>query len=408
MSQELYDVIVVGGGASGMIAAVEAASYHDKVLLVEKADKLGRKVAASGNGRCNLMNRSSLRYYGDSWFAREVFAHCPPAELESTWYKYGLILAENADARVYPVTYHSSTVLDTLKIFLDRYGVRILYGTEVKAVHPGPNGFTVDHTANYPLCGKRIILATGGPAQPKLGGNRDGVRMLEELGYTSYPYVPALCPVCTDTRSVSGLAGIRCNARVRLLSGKQSLHEERGEVLFTEYGISGICVMQCARFIPAVPGCSIELDMAESLLPDGHSLNDELFRRRDIFRMERSEKLLTGMLVPKLAFAVMKQAGMPLRGETVQSLTDEDVRRIGYTMTHYRLQVTGTRGFDYAQAAAGGIACRHFNPATMESVITSGLHATGELLNIDGDCGGYNLMFAFATGILAGRNGRCA
>ena len=148
--------------------------------------------------------------------------------------------------------------------------------------------------------------------------------------------------------------------------------------------------------------------MAESLLPDGHSLNDELFRRRDIFRTERLEKLLTGMLVPKLAFAVMKQAGMPLRGETVQSLTDEDVRRIGYTMTHYRLQVTGTRGFDYAQAAAGGIACRHFNPATMESVITSGLHATGELLNIDGDCGGYNLMFAFATGILAGRNGRCA
>ena len=184
-----------------------------------------------------------------------------------------------------------------------------------------------------------------------------------------------------------------------------SLLRKKGEVLFTDYGISGICAMQCARFVNGQE-CSLHIDLTGDLFSDREKMIDTLRKRRKRFERFSPEHILNGILVPKLSFAVLKQAGITLRGRTAGSLTDEEISRTAETLRDYSLRITETRGFTEAQVSAGGVDCAAFDPSTMESSIVPGLYAAGEVLNVDGDCGGFNLMFATATGLLAGKNGR--
>ena len=197
---------------------------------------------------------------------------------------------------------------------------------------------------------------------------------------------------------------MRCN--ISLFDRKHSLlQRKKGEVLFTEYGISGICAMQCARFIEE-SGCVAELDLISRVFPDKTDLMSYLKRRRKDVSFLQPEHILTGFLLPKLSFAVMKQAGIDMHKRLAGNLTDDELHAIANRLYRYTLPITGVRGLEDAQVTAGGADCNEFDPRTMESRIESGLYAAGEILNVDGDCGGFNLMFAFSSGILAGLNGR--
>ena len=402
--QFMQRVIVIGGGASGMAAAISAAECGDHVLLVEKSPRLGRKVAASGNGRCNLMNAGANRYYGDADFAAAVLEHCSRTDLIRFWRRYGLLLTEESEGRIYPNAMKSDAVLQALKSGLHKHLVDIHLQESVLHVQPRASGFRI-RTDQSAYEAERVIVATGGLAQQKLGGSGDGYQFLTRLGHELIPPQPALVPLRTDPKSVAGLAGIRVRAGVRLLLDDRLLHQESGEVLFTETGVSGICIMQCGRFIQ--PGCVLELDFTPQRIYPDPSDFDQVWRHRlNCFQEESPLDLLNGIVLPKLSFAICKQAGIPLRGETVSQLTPDQISRIRYSFEHYCLQVTGSCGFDQAQVTAGGILCRGFTSDTLRSLDIPGLHAVGEVLNVDGDCGGFNLMFAFASGILAGRNGR--
>ncbi len=397
-------VCVIGGGASGMAAAIASAEQGDQVILLEKSNRLGMKVSASGNGRCNLMNTGDLRYQGDSDFAHLVMEHCGPSDQRSFWKKYGLLLREESDGRVYPCTLHSSSVLDSLKLGLRMNHAEIRLQEEVTGLSVQSSRFKITSTSGR-LEADRVILSTGGPAQPKLGGNQQGACFLSSLGHPLISFRPALCPILTDDRSISGLSGLRVRCTVRLIRGNQIIRTECGEVIFTDNGISGICVMQCAQFCETASD-ELELDLAPSEWTTEGDLMSALQERRKRFSFFPPETLLQGVLMPRLGYAVLKQARIPLRGETAGQLGYSDLKQIAYTLRHYRLKPRKIAGFDHAQASAGGADCRYFSPLTMESNLIPGLHVTGELLNVDGDCGGYNLMFAFASGLLAGWNGR--
>lgn len=396
-----YDVLVVGGGASGMAAAIAAARRGKKTLLLERCDRLGRKVLASGNGRCNLMNTGVPRYYGEVEFARRVLKNCPPSVIRLFFRELGLMLTETPEGLVYPLTMMASSVFSALQQGLHLSGAELMTGSTVTHCFPERTRFRVDTLQGEHYVTDELILTCGGMAQPKLGGTPRGYDLLRVLGHHVVSPFPALTPLETDAKSISGLSGIRVHCGVSLLAGELLLHREEGEVLFTDYGVSGICVMQCARFTQGEQ-THLELDLLSRAFDSREKALQELKERRERFASLSPVSLLEGILCARLAYAVLKQAGLALRGETAGTVSDRDLEVILDTASRYRLEVTGTRGIDYAQVTAGGGLCSEFDPDTMESRLHPGLRAAGELLNVDGDCGGFNLMFAFASGLLAG------
>ena len=401
-----YDVIVVGGGASGLLASVTAAECGDKVLLLEAADRIGRKIAASGNGRCNLMNRKNAIYYGDTDFAKAIMGHMGAKKQTEFWIEHGLFLKEDEYGRTYPTSDLSSSVLDIIKIHLKKDDVAIHCGERVNRISGNKqNGFTVTSN-NGSYKGKRIIVSCGGKASKSLGGCDDGYQFMTGFGHAVTDLRPALTQIRTDPVSISGLKGIRQNGvEVSVSRNGNLIHRENGEILFTEYGISGICVMQCARF--AQKGDQLCISFSSSLgFNDTNECENALRRKRNLFADGKPAELLNGWLTPKLGYAVCKKAGIDVTKESIALLTEIDLHQIAEALENYPLTVEGTQGFETAQVTAGGLDCSEFDSHTMESKLVPGIHCTGETLNVDGDCGGFNLMFAFATGILAGRNGR--
>lgn len=403
----IYDLAIIGGGAAGLAACAAASRLGDRVIILEGASSVGRKILASGNGRCNLMNTGALRYYGSPLFAESVLSRCGAAEQTRFWKSIGLAVSEEDDGRVYPCTFQAASVLDVLKREIGSRQAEISLNTRVCICYRETTDCFVLETENgRKIRSRRILVAAGGTAALKPGSAESGYGILKRFGHTIHPVFPALVPVETDSRSISGLSGIRIRCIVTLTdSAGTELHREAGEVLFTDTGVSGICVMQCARFIHG-EGCRLELDMADRLFPDDAELADELLRRIRRYPDTDAKTMLIGLVPSRISYAVMKQAGIPLRGEKLGEISREVIPALIDAMRHYRITVTGTRGMENAQVTAGGAACDEFRPDTLESVIVPGLHAAGEILDVDGDCGGFNLMFAFGSGILAGLNGR--
>lgn len=397
------DVIVIGAGASGMAAAIKAAERHKNTLLLEKSSKLGRKILASGNGRCNLMNSGIPRYYGDAEFAEQVLKRCSAGDIVRFFRQYGLMITEENEGRMYPFTFQSFSVVSVLKNAMHLTGVSLISDFSVHSIRREKNEFAVRNENGDILRSKELIIACGGSAQPQLGGTSDGYRILKSFGHSIIPVFPSLVPLETDQKSISGLAGIRAHCTISLLDGNHMLHSEKGEILFTEYGVSGICVMQCARFTEG-RRTQMEICFMDGIFHDNRELTEELCRRQALFSDLSPVCLFDGILHERIAYAILKQAGIALRGETSGDLTDRNIQSIAETAFHYKIGITGTRGFQYAQVTAGGADCREFDPMTMESRIVPGLYAAGEVLNVDGDCGGFNLMFAFSSGILAGQS----
>ena len=400
----MTDLAIIGGGAAGLAAAVTAHECGDRVTIFEQGNTIGRKIAASGNGRCNLMNSGTPRFYGDAAFAEKVLGHCPQKRLTRYWRYLGIYLNEETEGRMYPSTFRSGTVNDAYRIRLKSVGTTVLLQTRISEIRKEGKIFRI-FSDDREYTASRVLIACGGAASPKLGGNDSGYRLLRSFGHNVISPAPALCPLKTDAKSICGLAGIRvkCRASLKDVNGK-TLRSEQGEALFTENGISGICIMQLSRFASA--GSRIELDLLHRVFSDQDELCKELLKRQEYTEMFAPETLLSSILAPKLSYAVLKQAGIEMKNRKAGDLTPGEIRTIADRCRKYTVYVAGSCGLEEAQVTAGGADCTMFDPETMQSSLVDGLFAAGEVLNVDGDCGGYNLMFATASGILAGLNGR--
>ena len=398
-------LIVIGGGAAGMAAAIAAASCGDRVTLLERMDRVGKKILATGNGRCNLMNTGAHRFPGGQAMAEAVLARCGAEEQTRFWHHLGLRMRQEDGGRVYPVSGMASTVLDTMRFSLDALGVETVTSIHVTGVFKARQGWTV-MAGDQKWKADRVIVAGGGCAQPKLGSDGSAWALLTNLGHRMVPIKPALTQVITDTAPIKGLSGIRVRTNVSITDQKSVKYAESGELLFADYGVSGVCVMQCARY--AAPGDVLHIDLTKALgFADAEELRLELQRRKVQWGRARSmEELLTGLCMPKLAQLLLQSVGITGVKWTCADLRDDLLNRLVAKIADFTLTIKGVKGFDSAQVTAGGLAVEEFNWETMESRIAAGIHAAGEVLDVDGDCGGYNLMFAFGSGILAGLNGR--
>ena len=419
-------VIVIGCGAAGAAAAIAAAQAGHRVTVLDRNRKPLKKLGVTGNGRGNLLNRGELRYYGDSDFALRVLEHMSRPAVEEFLQNAGVSLTEEDEGRVYPACYQASAAVDALLAQMDALGVERRQNVRVTALHRENGGFRLEGVESVygeekskkngkvkkgelleerPVCfqADRVIAAFGGAAAPAHGTDGTAYGLLIGLGHTLHTPRPALCPLVTAAPIPEKLAGQRVRAKLTLLDGAgKLLDQRRGELLFTADGVSGIAAMQLARSVR--PGCVLSIDLTEALTGAAVTDLDAWLQERLIKLAGRSaSQFFTGAAVPALADEIFRQAQLPQGGVRISEWSVGEVRALGRAIRDFRLVLSGVRGFEAAQVTAGGISASEFDPATMESRLIHGLYAAGELLDADGDCGGYNLLFAFATGLLAGQ-----
>lgn len=394
---------IIGAGASGMAAAITAARLGAAVTVLERGPRAGRKLLATGNGRCNITNAfaSPGQYASSSPKTLEkMLANASPKEIRQFFDSLGLPTREEEEGRVYPRCNLAGAVVDALRLSMAELGVTLRPDCEVSSVRREKRGFGVSLISGESLFFDRLIVAAGGQAAEKNGGTGDGVNLLRTLGHRIEPVGPALSPLCTETEPIRALKGIRAGCGLSAVSGGRLLRREQGEILFTEFGLSGIAAMQLSTPAARAKGpVSVVLDF----FPDQEesALRDYLLNRREAFPRRPLPEWLAGLLHRRIAEALYRRCGLSL-SKLSGSLTDAEISGLAACMKGFSLRCTGVRPLPFSQATAGGAALEQFAPETMESLLVPGLCAAGEVLDAVGDCGGFNLHWAWVTGITAG------
>ena len=394
-------ILIIGGGASGMAAAIRAAEDSNRsVTLLERQPRVGKKLAATGNGRCNLTNlqAATARYHGeDPGFADPVLRAYPPERVLEFFSRLGLKTVTEYGGRVYPLSDHAGSVLDVLRLALEQPNVSILTGCPAEAVRRDGAGFAVT-AGGRTFSADRLILACGGCAGSRLGGVMDGYALAAALGHCRTALYPALTQLRTAPDYPRALKGIRVDARVRLLRAERVLAERSGDILFTDTGLSGTAVFEISRAAAGQSDLTAEICLFEA---SEEALLADLRARRARWPALEANRILTGAAQSRLGQMLCRYAGIG-GGAAAETLTDAQLLALARAMRSFRLPVTGVSGFETAQVTAGGLRTAEFDPETLQSRIVPGLYACGELLDVDGDCGGFNLQWAWASGLRAG------
>lgn len=398
-------VAIIGGGASGMMAAITAAQAGAAVTLFERNDRIGKKILVTGNGKCNLgnLNLHIGQYHSEN-----------PARVETCLAQFGVedtilffeengLMLKDRDGYLYPACEQAAVVLDILRLALRRAGVHIKTSCRIDRIHVLKSGQFVPMGTGEDHKFDKVILACGGKAAPKTGSEGDGYRLAKELGHHILPVYPALVQLRCGDSYCKSIAGIRAEAAIRVctLQGRE-LFRECGELQLTEYGISGIPTFQLSAAVnKALAKCEKLLAVVD-FLPNR---SEEVYHMFCQDRMERRsegsvEEFFLGMLHKKLMMLFIKQAGLnPL--SAVSEAPKEKLEKVFWLCRNFPFHITGSNGFEQAQVCAGGVDLREVTD-DLESRLVPGLYMAGELLDVDGRCGGYNLQWAWTSGYIAG------
>lgn len=392
---------IIGGGASGMAAAITAAQRPDnQIILFERQARVGKKLSATGNGRCNLTNIHACEggYHGaDVLFARNALS-CYPPEATLSWFaSLGLFTITEESGKVYPYSDQANSVVDVLRFALDKPNIKLLTSFEVTRVRRSQNGFLIENGEESIYCDK-LIIAAGGLAGTKLGGTMAGYRLLRSLGHQVTKLRPSLVQLKSSWRGVSGLKGVRAACTAKIIHEGRQIACSTGELQFTEYGLSGPVIFEISRDACQEKGVwSCILDFLPGFSEE--QLFSELCRRRAFSLC--ADELLTGILHNRLGRVLVQTAGIAF-STPICELADEALHAVCAMVKGLDVTITEPLGMDSAQVTAGGVCTNEFDPSTMESRLVPGLFACGEVLDVDGDCGGYNLQWAWSSGRLAG------
>ena len=392
---------IIGGGASGMAAALAAAENPDvQVILMERQARVGRKLGATGNGRCNLTNLHAVEggYHGDdASFAKDAISAFHPGKTLEWFSSLGLFTVAENSGRVYPYSDQANSVVDVLRFALEKENITVKLGFEAEKVKKTPSGFRIESKEETVECDK-LIIACGGLAGTKLGGTMSGYKFLRGFGHKCTKLRPTLVQLKSSWGGCTGLKGVRCNCHAAIYHNGRLHSESTGELQFTEYGVSGPVIFEISRDVCQEKGDWIcKLDFLPGI--DREKLKAELERRKNT-NLPASE-LLTGILHNRLGRVLSQSTGIS-QSRQVSQLSDYELQQAVLAVKEFEIGLTEPMGMDSAQVTAGGILTKEFESKTMESRIVPGLYACGEVLDIDGDCGGYNLQWAWSSGRLAG------
>ena len=394
-------VAIIGGGASGMAAALAAAENEkNQVILLERQARVGRKLQATGNGRCNLSNIHAVDrgYHGQSpEFVNNAISAFTPADTLRWFEGLGLFTVTEESGKVYPYSDQANSVVDVLRLALVKENITLKTGYEVTKIQKTAEGFQLTN-GEEPITCDKLIVACGGLAGSKLGGTMSGYKLLAKLGHRCTKLRPSLVQIKSSWPELPSLKGVRANCCVEILHNGEVYAKSIGELQLTEHGISGPVVFEISRDVCAERGkWTAKLDFLPNL--PAEVLEKELQRRRNTNLP--MEELLTGILHNRLGRVLTKTAG--IKGKQYASqISNAELAEVVACVKGLEITLTEPLGMDSAQVTAGGVLTDGFDPNTMESKSVSSLYACGEVLDIDGDCGGYNLQWAWSSGRCAG------
>lgn len=405
----MKDVIIIGGGGAGIFCALsimENTKEAINVTILERLEKIGKKILATGNGKCNFTNKNlAPKKYNNPKFVTPTLSKYGYKEIVKYLESIGLLSKEISEGRMYPYTESATTVLEVMRMHLQRLGVSIKTNYEVNKVVERNGRYLVynKNQRNYYLECDYLVFACGGASAPVLGSNGSGYSLLKPFKVKVTDIYPGLVGIKSEIMILKVLNGLRfkCNVSVVEKKSKKSVWTQYGEVQFKGDGISGIVVMEASTFIARHQGnYIINLD----LMPEA-SLDDTirmLNKRKELFESSEVSSLLTGMLPKMLGSVVVKKASIDMNSY-VKNLTNANINKIAVLIKAFPLEIKGDYGFDRSQVTVGGVSLTEVDSETLEIKKMNNAYICGEMLDVDGECGGYNMQWAFASGYLVGK-----
>lgn len=401
----IYKAVVIGGGAAGLLCLNELLSGADafdpsEVILLEKNDRVGKKLSSTGNGRGNLFNAvvSERFYHGDSAFVSAYINNYRNLNPENYFINAGIPLAEE-NGKIYPSSFQANSVVDLLRARFAYLGAQIAYESEALSVKKEKDFYRVI-TSEKEYSAENVVFAFGGAAGKQFGTDGSAYSLVKELGHGITPLYPSLVQLKTETEHIRGLKGLKEDARLTVTVDGNSVGSSLGELLFTEYGVSGNAVFAISPYAIPYKNAVLKAEFLPELSADEIS---EILEYRSTLGYINYNDLFTGVINKRIGMAVLKRAGADSlyeKNETRSVAINKAVK----TLKDFKLKITGSLGFDYAQVTRGGVRTEEVEPDSYMSKKNDGVYIVGEALDIDGDCGGYNLSFAFVSGIIAARN----
>ncbi len=395
-------IVIIGGGASGLVAGIVAARRGFKVVLYEKNTKVGRKILATGNGRCNISNKniSVQNYHGcEPSFVKFALNEFNTNEVKKFFSHLGLEIINGANGRLYPMSLQALSVVDYLFFEVKKLGVEVVTSCEIKDIEKLGEKFRVSfHATNREF--DKVIIATGSLAMPTLGSSDSGYGFAKKMGHTLQKPFASLVQFVCDDDSIKEASGVKIVASLDIFIDKELKNSVKGDLLFTNYGLSGSGILDISRSVSFGILNKKEVEIRVDLLPDVSldALKSLLLKRVKLSQTMTSFLWLNGIIHKKLIKLVLIQGKISQDAK----INTKIINKMAYVMKNLSLKIDDIKGVKSCEVMAGGVLTKDINPKTFESKLVSGLYFSGEVLDIDGDCGGYNLHFAWASGYLAG------
>ena len=399
------EIAVIGGGASGMIAAITARKSGKEVVVLERKDRILKKVLITGNGRCNITNVNAdiSNYFGKNISSVEnILNSFNPQDTMDFFNGLGIVCNEENRGKVYPLSGQASSVVDALRFEAERLGIKIETEFYVRKIEKDGFKFKIYSEDRKKIEAGRVILAAGGQSYPELGSNGSGFELAKELGHSVTRLSPSIVQLKTEKNQVKGLQGIKTDVAVTAYGDNKKICTYDGELLFTDYGISGNVVFNISFVMPLYKNVEFEIDFMEKF--DYNELYEMLKERKKMMSHLTMENYFNGMINKKLGQFLSKVSGIEKLSKSVKDLNDSEIRKLCTVLKKYRVKILETTGFKNAQVTAGGVSLDEVNSETLESKIVKGLYFSGEVLDVYGECGGFNLQWAWASGYIAGKN----
>lgn len=407
------NIIIIGGGLSGVISAIFAKQKNKNidVIILEKNEKICKKVLISGNGRCNLLNKNLNinRYHSDHFnenkkIIESIFKKFNDKKILSFFENLGILFKEEKDGKLFPITDNANSIVDVLSYELKKLGIKVFLNTEVLEIKKENNIFYIK-TNNNNFSADKIVVSTGGCAYPQIGTTGDGYLIAQKFNHKIIKPFPSIVPLIIDCNYLKKVSGIKFDGNAKIIFNNTIVKENRGDILFTDYGISGISVISISRYATELLNKNIKsklflsIDFLPNLSED--KLKKHILNIKNINKDKDIRFLLLGLINPKLSdYIFLEKINL---NKKLIDLNISDIKKIIETLKDTKYKIIGDKGFTFSQVTAGGINLKEVSNV-LESKKIDNLFFTGELLDVDGDCGGFNLMWAFASGATVGEN----
>lgn len=394
-------IVIIGGGASGLIASISAKKNGANVYLIERNLKLGKKILATGNGRCNFTNVDAEdMHYNHPFFVKTVFEQMTPKKTLDFFSDLGIVPKIEDEGKTYPFSEQASSIVDVLIHEINRLEIPVLLEKKVVKIQKNTSFVITFEDGQKMICDK-VIIATGGMAMPKSGSDGIGYTLAQSLGHSITPIFPALVKLELSSPYLKQLDGVKICSTVELIDNGVSVQVETGDILWTKYGISGPTILQLSRKANNLLMNNHHVDV-KVILVNGIDQRD-VAKRFNLLKDKTIEMSLIGLINKRIISPLLKEVHIN-PSMLVKDIPKQSINDLIQKLFDWRFNVVGSKDFDDAQVTAGGISIKEVNPQSLESKIVKGLFFCGEVLDIDGLCGGYNLQWAWSSGFIAGRH----